>query len=147
MRKLKTRARRYGSIQTASVPIATVTLIAIESGRSGVPAINSMPPTITTSEMVVPRSGWASSRTANSPISRPHGRASSPSVCGGRRRASRLAAQIATASFVSSDGWKTSGPKPIQRRAPFTTCPMASTISSSAMLAPISVGASARSRR
>ena len=48
------------------------------------------------------------------------GASSSFSVRGGLRRARYEATQTASASFASSDGWKPAGPSEIQRRAPFT---------------------------
>ena len=56
-RKLKTRARRYGSIQIATAPSASANVPATASSRSGRPETRRTPATIRQSAIVVPRSG------------------------------------------------------------------------------------------
>ena len=56
-RKLKSRARRYGSIQIAARPPRVAIVVAAASVRPGVPATTSIPPIISRSAIVVPRSG------------------------------------------------------------------------------------------
>ncbi len=69
-----------------------------------------------------------------------------PSACAERRRFERYeAVQTTSASFASSDGWKTSGPTSIQRRAPLMREPTASTPTQRMSAVTTRVGASARS--
>ena len=84
-RKLKKRARRYGSDQIASVPNPTASTRAATSKRRGTPATRKIASIIPEMAIVVPRSG--SSRTSPQKIAvrRPSGRMSWPSVRGGRR--------------------------------------------------------------
>ena len=97
--------------------------------------------------IAVPRSGSASTSTQKSVESMPIGFQSSRRVSGGRRRVRYDAAQIASASFASSDGWKTIGPKVSHRRAPFTAWPSTSTASRRTKLVTTSGGARLRRTR
>ena len=87
------------------------------------PATTSMPPIISAMEIAVPRSGSTSTR--------PHAKAETTAIgtrsairSGACRRAASSAAQVPSRPILaSSDGWKVSGPKASQRRAPFTSTP------------------------
>ncbi len=94
---------------------------------SGVPETSSTAATITASVIAVPRSGSSRMSKEKSASSAPTGRHRSASVCGGCLFARCAAIQTTTASLASSDGWKTAGPKLIQRRAPLIGCAIAST--------------------
>src|SRR6476469_8147198 len=74
-----------------------------------------MAPTTSRSVSVVPRSGSTRTSAAKRRTRNPSGRASSDRVRGGLCRDRYAAVQTTTASFASSDGWKTSGPTSIQR--------------------------------
>ena len=79
--------------------------------------------------------------------SAPTGRQSSRRSRGAGFRERYDAAQIARASFASSEGWKTAGPNEIQRRAPLIAGPITSTAASNAREASTSTGESRRNRR
>ncbi len=146
-RKVKRRARRYGDDQAAIVPRPATVANARASVGSGVPATSSIAPTMTTIVITVPRSGSTSTSTQKRPTSSPIGRARSFGVRGAGVRARYAAHQTTSASFASSDGWNVAGPKPIQRRAPFTRVPITSTARHSASADSTSIGASGRSLR
>ena len=57
------------------------------------------------------------------------------------------AAQTASASFASSDGWNVAGPKVSQRVAPFTSVPTTRTATQRKSATATRVGASRRSAR
>ena len=95
----------------------------------------------------MPRSGSRTSSSANTQVIAPSGRHSSLRVRGAFRRERYAAAQIASASFASSDGWKTAGPNEIQRRAPLIGGPTTSTATSRTNDTSTSIGASDFSRR
>ena len=90
----------------------------------GVPATSSIAPSISKSAIAVPRSGSASEQHARRRprAARSGARAAGACAAAGGARGS-AAAQTASASFASSDGWKTAGPIEIQRRAPLTARP------------------------
>src|ERR671922_119351 len=145
LRKLSSRARRYGSNHAAARTRATPTPPAEASRRAGAPDTTSTPPSITATVIAVPRSGSARKRPQKAAVTRPTGLISSPSVRGVGCRERYAATQIRSASFASSDGWKTAGPISSQRLAPLTVAPTASTATRSAKEAASSVGASGRS--
>src|SRR5919108_591960 len=145
LRKLSSRARRYGSTHAAARTRATPTPPAEASRRAGAPDTTSTPPSITATVIAVPRSGSARKRPQKAAVTRPTGLISSPSVRGVGCRERYAATQIRSASFASSDGWKTAGPISSQRLAPLTVAPTASTATRSAKEAASSVGASGRS--
>ena len=91
---------------------------AAASVRPGTPATTSIPPIISSSAIVVPRSGSTTIRAAKRQVTMPTGFQSSPSVRGAPLRARYAAAQMSSASFASSDGWNVSGPAVSQRLAP-----------------------------
>ena len=113
----------------------------------GVPEMSRMAATTTTSAIAVPRSGSASTSRQKRPTRTPTGRQRSFSVRGAGRFARYAAAQIASAIFASSDGWKVAGPNAIHRRAPLTRVPIPSTTRHRNSAVMTSDGASARRRR
>ena len=123
-RNAKKRARRYGSNQIATVPSAPAIASAAPSTRAGVPATSSIAGEHHASARSPCRGrARASAAAQKTPASAPTGRHSSRRSRGAGCRARYAAAQIASASFASSDGWKTAGPSEIQRRAPLTGGP------------------------
>ena len=77
----------------------------------------------------------------------PTGFQSSPSVRGAPLREKYAAAQMSSASFASSDGWKVSGPAVSQRLAPLIGGATTSTARQSPSAVSKSGGAMFRSRR
>ena len=75
---------------------------------------------MTTTVIAVPRSGSARKSAQKTPTTSPIGLKSSPSVRGAGWRDRYAASQMTSASFASSDGWKTAGPTWSQRLAPLT---------------------------
>src|SRR5437667_280585 len=72
-RKLNTRARRYGSIHTATRPTALMIAKPVASVGSGVPETSSTAATITASVIAVPRSGSSRISSEKSASSAPIG--------------------------------------------------------------------------
>ena len=106
-----------------------------------------MPPIISSSAIVVPRSGSITIRAAKRQVTMPTGFQSSPSVRGAPLREKYAAAQMSSASFASSDGWNVSGPAVSQRRAPLIGGATTSTARQRPSAVSKSGGARFRSRR
>ena len=132
-RNAKKRARRYGSSQIATVPSAARDRErARRATRAGVPgdeqhARRASPSARSPCPCRARGSAARRRRAASAPTGRHSSRRSRGALAVARGSA---AAQIASASFASSDGWKTAGPSEIQRRAPLTGGPITSTAAS-----------------
>ena len=102
------------------------------------------------SEIVVPRSGWASTSTRTSSATGSNGSSAARQVLGcGRWRTRTCAPQSASAIFVSSEGCSESPATRNQLREPLTTAPRpgTSTSTSSTRQPASSHGLAARRRR
>ncbi len=144
-RKLKSRSRRYGSIQIASRPAPRASVVASANSRTGTPETRRIPAIITKSAIVVPRSGSITIRPPKRATTIPTGLRSSPSVLGVGRRERTAQAQTSTASFAISAGWMLIGPTRNQRCAPLIDGATASTATQPTNATARSSGASGRS--
>ena len=70
-RKLKTRARRYGSIQMEAMPAVRASVVAPARTRPGTPATTRIPSIINISAIVVPRSGSTTISAAKRQVTMP----------------------------------------------------------------------------
>ncbi len=145
-RKVSSRSRRYG--RRPGGDRGEPEDDPVRGGEHGarVPETSRIAPTTSRRVSAVPRSGSTSTSSAKTRTRSPIGLASSLSVRGGLRRERYAAVQTTRASFASSDGWKTSGPTVIQRRAPLIRGPTASTARQRTSAVTTRVGASARRR-